>query len=478
MSDYTCQAVPQTDRIALCIPEIDHLSKQDGLANSFYAVVHGDQNIAEAISEIKRRFKNITGAIVPSSPKGDINIPTGAKAFDVTDLVPKFIRDNIFRTENYAGPNCYATALTAAGIITGAARYVDDLEFSYYLTRDFRPASMPETLIMGAVVTFSSSAFNFYLSGKKPRSPIEAKEFCHQKEGLFCYRTKGSHFSDRPSSRLRFGGSDGSSSISPLYRSGEHAAFTLPSGFVFHKLTWRRDHRYEVLPLQNATKSLDYAVWEKADRLERSPYVVYQTYSKTFYVKKDATFVPQARIQVPAPEKKYLMTMFNFYSELIERASSFRGEDDFNAHRLNLLTMENIWAFCETFEKKHIRSVPSYLLNLETDVAEAYLKLRSLSWQYEAIKETYTPKSRGNINEDIERRKELYRNSYLYDLQTFKAEAFAHMAARGVPAEARERSYANIMEKIKERMPTVVDAASMGVSVDFYTILNETLKQQ
>jgi hypothetical protein len=301
------------------------------------------------------------------------------------------------------------------------------------------------------------------------------RKFCRDTQGGDCYQLPLSHEHSKKSSR--FYTRNPAQTLPPLYDAGEHAAFTLPSGFLMHKLSWRLDDRYEVVAFEEATKNLDYAAWSHADRFGRPDAPTYQKYSAVYFIKSASPHKTYEPIPMSESVKQGLLNIFSFYSNALESVRTANSDENFDHARLNLLSIDNAWQFLRDFGDKTLKSTPSNMLRLDKDVAAAYLKFHSLIWQYEAVKETFTkPDNEGNINESIRKRKELYKKHYLKDIDFLRAETYTHFAARGVPPEEMPALFDRLMARIKEQLPIVIDAAGSGEGMQFYKLLDETCR--
>lgn len=254
----------------------------------------------------------------------------------------------------------------------------------------------------------------------------------------------------------------------------EHAAFTLSAGFLFQKLGWYKGDNYEVVPSEQAMINVDYAAWTHLDRFERGQSPTYQKYSPVFFTRRSSPLSPAQSIAIESAEAFRWLTLFEFYSKKVKGYEEISGEAFLN-NRLNLFTIDNMWELLRRFDDEILKSNPSNLLGLDETVAEAYLRLQSLAWQYEAMKETYSPKSIGNIDEEIKARKKLYANYYLRDRAFFQEEVYAHLSARGVAASACEAIFIKIETEVLKRLPPVIQAANEGNYISLEDIIDQII---
>ena len=106
----------------------------------FFVAVHpkkGGGGIND-LPSIKALFGTASCSPVKAKgPTAGMQVPEGSRVYGVKSCVSNFVVDHAFKEATVVGPNCYGTALAAAGYEQARGRYVDRPEFEYYLRRDF-----------------------------------------------------------------------------------------------------------------------------------------------------------------------------------------------------------------------------------------------------------------------------------------------------------------------------------------------------
>jgi hypothetical protein len=416
---YSCNKLPAPDGAALCVPI--------GKSGAFLAAAPPSMNPDRLASILKDQFKSDGDIFEISSDGIKTDIPVGAKFYDVSALLPPVVREKNHTIENFPGPNCFYAIFYAAGIIKEEPRYIDTIEFRYYLTREMTSADPSAVNAFGAIVVFHPGA------SLAPQ--------------------------DMPG---------------VLYESGEHAALTLSAGFLFQKLGWYKSDNYEVVRFEQAMKNFDYAAWTHLDRFERGQSPAYQEYSPAFFVKRSSPLSPSQHIAIESAEAFRWLALFEFYSKKVKKYEEISGEAFLN-NRLNRFTIDNMGELLRRFDDEFLKSNPANLLRLDKTIAEAYLRLKSLSVQYETMEASYSPKSIGNIDDDIKARKQLYADHYLRDRVFLKEEVYAHLQAREIPDAEREPLFVKIEAEIQRRAPSVIQAANEGTYISLEDLLDQAV---
>lgn len=395
----------------------------------------------------------------------------GSPLLSPAPTLSPFIQSKVGTTEAFTGPNCYYTALRAAEYLNEDPRYVDGLEIRYLLTMLTQPVGRKKAL-PGAIAIFQSDPFRS-TGGMSLTTTSQGGSFEDLLHG-YRIRTGGSHLKT-PATILRGAQLSIAAVREPrldtLYDDGVHAALLVGGSMVFQKLGFFRNDNYELAALEEAMRNVDYAAWLHKDRFERGTEPSYGVYRADLYQRRSKRFEPELSIPIEPDTKTRLTLIFQFYSDMLSRCS-FIKQDKFAEERLNLLTVENIWGLLRQFEREYIKSMSTNLLNMDADIAKAYLKLHSLSWQYEAIKDEYMGGQRIDI-------KDLYRNNYLRDRQALEEEIYAHLTARGITDKAKQDSiYKNVMTAIDAALPAIIGAANDSITLPFYEILENTIGSQ
>ncbi len=471
--DYYCQpAGPQG--LGFCVPTKRFYPEKDNLTNSYYVAApkgFGLNDLFSAVTSIfgKREWNNIQ----PVQLNARVNNSPETNLFDVTGLLPPIVPDSNMEVERYPGPNCFYAVLKASGVLEGdKPRYIDELELRYYLTRHFRPAGPSDTVNFGVIVMFMDAPMMSLVRSSEP--PIGSIRYCSGSTEKRCLPREGVHSSrfDPPKGFFFKKPNDaGSLPVSALYEGGTHAAITLPGGFVFQKLSWGWNDRYESVPAEDAMINVENQAYDRLRWDERPAKVEHLRYTPVFYKRGEKISYPQNKaLEIDAAVKGRFMMLFDFYSDVIEKCEDIKPVD-FPEKRLNLITVENVWAVLKEFEDEAIKAAPSNLLFMDEDIAKAYLKLRSLSWQYEAFKETYAKSRARTYQEANEELKAIYRRHYLGDPDLLWRETVLHFVAGGVTEDRAKALATEAMKKIAEEARPVIDSASGRV--DFRKIIND-----
>lgn len=498
IQDYKCQPINPADPFTICVPQ-KRFYPQDAQKNSFYAAVPKTADADALIANIRRRFGNNAGDILPAEkiPNG-VDIPGSYQLFDITNILPPFISENSKATQDFPGPNCYYTALKTAGIINDEPRYVDGMEFSYYLTVSAQIAPSNQPPPFGSIVVFSPTYFSY--AGNFHFMNLQKERYCTSKDEAGCIRMPGLHgptpiitkmdfarnflkgvnsFHFAAASRLI---SDSFVKLNRLYDEGVHAAFYLGANLLFHKRGFRSGSMdvYEAAPFDYAMYLVDAAAFYFMDKFERlgqkepTPEESRKSYKHLIFIKRDPPITPMVTIPISEEGKIKTIQIFDYYSERLRQFEKLKG-DEFKNNRMPLMTMENIWHVLSKFRDQYLKMSPSNLLMTDPDVAQAYLRLHSLSWQYEAMKGDYVDKYIRDEIRAVEYLKALYKERYFIDDAVFQEELALHMASRNVPSHKWETVRKLVMDKIMERLPMVKEAASEGVKVPFFQILDEAI---
>ena len=498
IQDYKCQPINQADPFTICAPQKRFYPK-DNQTNSFYAAVPKTADIPTLITNIRRRFGNAPGDILPIEkiPNG-IEIPSSFQLFDITDVFPPIMAEKNKETQNYPGPNCYYTALKTAGVITDSPRYVDGMEFSYYLTINTQIFQSNQPPPFGAIVVFSPSYLSFasdfhfmnlqkekYCTSQdetgciripqshKPKPAITKNDFAK----IFLKKVRGFHFAAA-------GQMIGETlvKLDRLYEEGVHAAFYLGANLLFHKRGFRSGSLdvYEAIPFDYAMYLVDTAAYYFMDRFERlgqkEPTMEdsKKSYKHLVFVKRDPPISPAVTIPISGEAKEKTIRLFEYYSKRLQEFEKMGG-DEFKRNRMPLMTVENIWHVLSEFRDQYLNMSPSNLLMIDQDVAKAYLKLHSLSWEYEAMKGDYIDRYLKSEIQAVEYIKNLYKERYFIDDAIFQEELAVHLISRNVPQRKWNAVRKMVMDKILERLPRVAEVASENVTIPFFQILDESI---
>jgi hypothetical protein len=352
---------------------------------------------------------------VPNPPK-DVPVPKGARAYRVTHFLPRIFAARNGTREEGVGPNCYQTALTSAGYPDVQGRYVDGAEFRYYLLRDY------------ATVACSSAPYGAFV----------------------VYDTSAS-----------------------AYEAGDHAAFQLLGSLVFQKGSWERNYPYEVATRDGAMKAVDsHWVPRREDRFgggsKPNPHQVYQS----MCYQRRATPVPR-KTSSQKTDRSWFQPLMRYYSRRLAEAAQLKWSE-FPAKRIDLLTIENMWRVSRGFSDRVGNFNPlKVLLAIDDDIARDYLKLESLSWQYQAMVNTYDPIRDGTATRQLE---ELYRKHYVTFDQNFYEELRLYLRLLEVPEKKWPPLIDAVVKKIKSYDPVEFSQSGGGRGIPYLDILKEAIR--
>ncbi len=407
---FTCAA---TSEYTFCVP------KQAG--GAFLLGVHADPPLATAhdTARIRRWLMHPSAQLsrLAASTPGLPPVPN-ARWYDVSAAFPpNIVQRN--GTRDGLGPNCYATALESAGYAHLGHRHVAPDEFRYYLKRDYEP--MPacgEAPPPGTVVVYE-------------RHPS-------------------------------------------TYSAGAHAAIALLGGLVFHRGGWSHDYPYEAVPLRGAMLAIDrHYVPRGDDRFRGGPPGGASTGYKHRCYRRRATPLAR-RTSATQQDRQWFLPLFRYYIHRLRVANAVRWSD-FRKERPDLLTIENMWHIKRAFsERLGNMNRTDVLLALDDDVAQAYLELESLSWQFHALSERAAPRSPGRTDGYLQ---ELYREHYVTFDFPFYEELGVHLNLRGVPREKHRQAVQVIERRIKQYDPMQYVGSNGGRGIPYLQIVDEVAKR-
>ena len=328
-----------------------------------------------------------------ASPDGAPFAP-GVRAYRVSSCLTRFVFDNAAKEATRIGPNCYGTALGAAGYERLRDRYVDTAEFEYYLRRDFTPASCASAHPFGTVVVYDR----------------------------------------RPSA----------------FDAGDHAAFELPGGLVLHKGAWKTNYPWEIVAMNGAMQAiLAHYVPTGNERFEPKPDPAdYEGYATACYAQKSG--LRSRATSSTKRDRAWFRPLMDYYARRLGAASQLAW-GEFRAKRVDLLTVENMNRIRREFSERVGNADPvKVLLSIDDGIAESYLELHSLGWQYSAMADIYAPVSDRHRKEELE---ELYRMHYVTFDRNFEEELALYFGLLGVPQASREAVRKDFIARLKKYDP-------------------------
>ena len=468
--------------------------------NDFFIAI--DQSLPPAVDSrvIYAAFNGrISGGVVPQTDGLPAGIPPNARIYNVTAAIPSIIRSRVWSQAPYHGPNCYQSAFCAAGLDYTCRRYVDSTEAEFLLSLFFYVVSDAACgKEFGTIAIFhEESVPSFAPQDSMPINSLRSEEELKrrwivrlkQKErfrghvfALSARRTDGARGMDA----TRVGSGAMGVYQPPYIDAGTHMAFSLMGGLVFHKLSPNGFDGYTINAIDGVGKELDTAVIKHLkDPIDRWTYLNRRrryTY-RCVAPRKEIPNISGARL--PEADRKRLLMLLDFYSDLVLDVSSRTGTDSerFEEVRLSLITVENMWAVLREIEGKMEMS-PKLFLSRDFELAKAYFRAYSLSWQY-----VYMSDQLYEIKEwDVERRLEkLYLNHYFKPDERFVKEIEMHLKARGIPREMWKKIAGGVIERIRIRFEEIKKdpnafrmfyRSNGGSGLDFSKILDEEINRQ
>ena len=401
----------RTDEYTFCAP------KKPG--GDFYIALPPDptSKLSHDVVQIQTWFKKKgSGPKQVEVPPTAIDVPDHSRVYQVTDLLPAIVA-NKNATFDKVGPNCYHAALAAAGYSHLGERYVDAKEFGYYLTRDWAPIWCGAANRYGYIVIYNDTT-------------------------------------------------------SADYDVGDHAAFSLLGALVFQKGGWAKNYPYEVVTIDGAMRAIDkYWVPRGEERFTGRPKRDYDKFIRRCYRKRTR---PLQRTTSSKPkDRNWYLPLFKYYSHRVKRASRLKWSE-FRHRRIDLLTVENMNRILDHFSERVGNMNPkNVLLSIDDDVAQAYLELYSLSWQYDAMVKTYVPLQKGQERRQLE---EIYRKQYVRFDRDFYQELRLHLKLRGVPQKHWRAVEQRVVAKIRTYNPADYAKYNGAKGIPYFDILDEAIK--
>lgn len=397
--------------------------KQAG--KDFYVGVHRDAGAGGAndILLIKSLFG--TPACRPKTTAGapaGKAMPEGARIYLVNSCLSGFLLDHAVKAASQIGPNCYGTALSAAGYDRPGYdrlrdRYVDGAEFVYYLKRDFKETACSTSHSYGNVVVYD----------RRP-SPFDH---------------------------------------------GAHAALELPGQLVFHKGDWMTNYPYEIVAMDGAMQAIySHYVPRGNERFEPPPDPAdYEGYKATCYAEKSGLI--SRTTSSTKRDRAWFLPLMEFYAKRLREASKFAW-GEFKDKRVDLLMVENMWRVLREFEGRIGSSDQiNVLLGIDDAVSEAYLEMASLRSQYQAMAGVYAPIGGRHAKEELE---ELYREHYMTFDRRFEEELAMHLELLKVPAASRKAVVKAFTAQLKKFDPVKFAASDGSEGIPYMEELTKAIR--
>lgn len=430
---------------------------------------------------LKSLLKGAAGAPILKAEDLPEGLPTGMRFYDVSSCIPDYVRRKLGSSEAVPGPNCYHAVMSVCMGPQFEGRYVHDDEIEYFLTRDFTASA--ERNIFGGALIFSRSYASagrrgfvglmdiergaMRLVGHGPtgvrqrpgKSTIPVRIGTSHAHGCFRGRMRREieQGSKGPGSIMGFAAGAAATLLLPAQRiipgidHGEHGAIMLLGGMAFQKGCYGTFCSYKIVPAARAMSSIEVERprWGQPPRPEKD-----ENFSIRCYVRTERDYAKAFgfNMKLSHEMERYLPIMDYYIARL--RAVKDRSWGDFKASRIDLLTVENMWTLLNEMEGA-MRAEPNplnALLRIEARVAEKYLELLSLKWQYQAMVEKFAAFSdRWDDNRIREELKRLYREHYVHpDSPEFEAEVRVQLEARGVDSARWPSIIQAVISKVKE----------------------------
>lgn len=362
-------------------------------------------------NNIRSWFDNYsaTAAPVPQPPHGFAGTQ-GYRFYNVTPFLPPIIQSRNGTRDDVVGPNCFQAALTAAGYTGFYGRHVSPDEFRYYLKRDFVP------VYCGKIGARALIVYDTYLS---------------------------------------------------TYDAGDHAAYHILGGLVFQKGGWENYYPYENTTIDGAMNAVG-SHWRPApeDRFGNPTWPGANL--KWQHLCYKSRLQPLERTTSSTPrDRNWFLPLIQYYIKRLEKISNLTWSN-FKQNRIDLLTIENMWRLQAEFNDRVGNVNPSEtLLSIDDDIIEPYLKLDSLSWQYQAMVDTYYPIKTPWHRED------LYREHYVNFNDDFYEELKLYLELLNAPKTKWDEIIADVVAEIKTYDP--VQLANTNGRIPYFSILEKAI---
>lgn len=374
-----------------------------------------ESRVAARIAELLGNAR--TSPQMTRTPEGMPLLP-GARVYRVTSALPPFVVEKNGTEEKGVGPNCYQSALAAAGEQRFRGRYIHDAEFRYYLKRDYEPLPCSAAIPLGAIVVYD-------------RAPL-------------------------------------------AFDAGDHAAFHLLGNVIFQKGGWQTHYPYEVATMDGAMKAV-HSHWRPApeDRFgspSRDP-TSGETFQKLCY-RKSAAQRPRATTH-EAKDRSWFLPLFKYYNRRMEGVMHLAW-GDFRKGRLDLLTVENLWRLLNNFRNRLGNyDTDRALLSIDDDIAEEYLKLESFNHQYDSMAQAYDPVREGSAERQ---REELYQKHYVTFDRNFDEELELYLELLGAPKADRAGIAARAVVATKRYDPAALAKSGGGRGIPYLDIVRAAME--
>ncbi len=414
MADSTPSVVAfQAPPNYICTSNIEYAFCAPKASGDYYIAIPKNYPAQQDITKIHSWFENLNAfpTFIPHTPP-EFNASNNYnyRFYNVTSLLPLFIQNKNGTRDDVVGPNCFQTVLASSGYNSLWGRHVSPDEFKYYLKRDYIPVYCKKAKF-GALIVYDTSSL--------------------------------------------------------MYDAGDHAAFHILGGIVFQKGGWENYYPYENTTIENAMNTLG-SHWRPPpeDRFLNPTWPganmkwVHVCYEKRHQsIERETSSTPQ--------DRNWFLPLFQYYINRLKRVSNFTWST-FKQNRIDLLTIENMWKILSDFRDRIGNVNPTdVLLKIDDNIAESYLELDSLSWQYQAMVDTYYPiKTKWHLED-------LYRERYVNFNEDFYEELRLYLKLLNAPKENWDKIIAKVESEIKKYDP--VSLAGTGERIPYFSILQKAI---
>lgn len=380
-------------------------------SGDYYMAIPQNSSSENDQNNIRSWFENYSATAVPVlNPPQEFAGMQNYRFYNVTSFIPLFIQNRNGTRDDVVGPNCFQAALVSAGYTGFSGRHVSPDEFEYYLRRDFTPVYCGK-IEAGALIVYDT-----YIS---------------------------------------------------TYDAGDHAAYHILGGLVFQKGGWENYYPYENTTIDGAMNAVG-SHWRPApeDRFGNPTWPGANMKWQHLCYERRAQPLERTTSSTPR-DRNWFLPLIEYYTKRLERISNLTWSN-FKQNRIDLLTIENMWRLQSEFRDRVGSVNPSEtLMSIDDDIIEPYLKLDSLSWQYQAMVDTYYPIKTPWHLED------LYREHYVNFNDDFYEELKLHLQLLGAPKSKWDEIIADVVTEIKTYDP--VQLAHTSGRVPYFSILQKAI---
>jgi len=376
----------------------------------YYIAIPDSQPQQNDASRIRSFFddQGFTPQIINTFPYS-VNGFDNARVYRVTDFLPNIAVTRNGTRDDTIGPNCYQAAFTAVGFQELYGRYVDTTEVEYLLHIYFR------------------------------------QKYCGKREDrdILIYDTSKPYENS----------------------AGDHMAIRIgDSNLVFQKTCFQYYCNYVITTEDTAMQAVQ-SDWRPDPEDRFGPPPVWPNYEYTCYERRAESL--ERTTSSTKKDREWFLPLMEYYSNRLLEISQYHWSD-FKAHRIDLLTIENMWQARRDFSDRigNFESI-HVLMTIDDNIARAYLKLDSLSWQYDVMTQTYDPRKY------MYQMEELYRTRYVTFDKYFYEELDLHLKLLGVPESKRETVRQKFVDRLKTYDP--VPFAQTHQQIPYLDILKEVI---